>query len=88
MDSTGRVISIVSYLAADQKKHTLTEICHHAQTSKATTYRILSTLRLLKWVTKEERTRKYSVGPALLEVGLLALSSSDIRRVSLPFLSH
>jgi DNA-binding IclR family transcriptional regulator len=88
MDSTERIISIVSYLAPGQKKSTLTEICRDLRTSKATTHRILSSLRRMNWVSKEAGGRRYSIGPALAEIGLTVISNLDLRRATLPFLSN
>ena len=86
MDSTERVISIVSYLAADQKEHGITEICGHLKISKTTTHRILSTLQRMNWVSKDAGSRKFKIGPALTAIGLGVLYNLDVRRTSLPYL--
>lgn len=87
MHSTERVVVIVSYLAADQREHGLTEICHHLKISKTTAHRILSTLQRMKWVSRDSGSRKFKIGPALTEIGLGVLYNLDVRRISLPYLT-
>jgi IclR family acetate operon transcriptional repressor len=87
MDSTERVISIVSYLAADLKEQGLTEICDHLKISKTTAHRILSTLQRMQWVSKDAGRRKFRIGSALTAIGLGVLYNLDVRRISLPYLT-
>lgn len=87
MDSTERVISIISFLAAGQKEHGLTEICQNLDISKATAHRILSTLHRKKWLVKDPGSRKFKIGPALTAIGLGVLYNLDVRRACLPYLT-
>jgi DNA-binding IclR family transcriptional regulator len=88
MDVIKRFVSVVNYLSADQSYHGITEICQEMRVSKASVYRILSSLEDLGWVVQDPETRKYKLGSALLEIGLSVLSHLDIRMVSLRYLNQ
>jgi IclR family acetate operon transcriptional repressor len=88
MDVTERVVAVVSYLAADDKIHGVTEIGDRLGISKSTVHRILSSLERMQWVERDPETRKYRLGSQLMEIGLSVLSRLDIRSISLPYLSQ
>ena len=88
MDVTERVVAVISYLAADDKTHGVTEIRERLGISKSTVHRILSSLERMNWVDRDPETRKYRIGNQLLEIGLTVLSGLDIRTISIPYLSQ
>jgi DNA-binding IclR family transcriptional regulator len=53
-------------------------------TSRSTAYRLLSMLEDHRFAEQDPATKVYAAGPALLEVGLSALASIDIRAVARP----
>ena len=86
MGSTERVTEIISFLASDKKSHSLSEIPNQLGISKTTAHRIVTSLEKLRWLERDSVTKKYRLGPALLQIGLSALSQLDISSISLRYL--
>lgn len=57
----------------------VTDISTALGLSKAAVHRLLASLRTRNLVVLDERTRRYSLGPALLMLGLSALDRLDVR---------
>lgn len=88
MNATERVVAIVSYIASSESPSGVTEVSKKLGLSKSSAYRALSSLKNAKWVTQDSDTKKYSLGPTLLELGLSMTSRIDLRSASLPFLNE
>jgi DNA-binding IclR family transcriptional regulator len=88
MDSTERVIAIVSHLVANPRTYGISEICRDLRISKSTAHRILSKLLTMQWLSREPGSKKYNIGPGLAEISWAVLSNLDLRRASLPHLSQ
>lgn len=86
MKTIERIIAIITYLAVDPKFHGVTEISSELRITKSTAHRILSSLESLRWVAQDPRTERYRLGSMALQVGLSAVSNTDIRSISLPYL--
>lgn len=73
-------------LFADSDDATLgvTEIAQALGLSKAVVYRILSSFRAKGFVELDEATRRYSLGPRALHLGLAFLSRTDVRDIARP----
>jgi DNA-binding IclR family transcriptional regulator len=57
-------------------------------TSRSTAYRLLSMLEQHRFAEQDPATKVYAAGPGLLEVGLSALGSLDIRAAARPALEE
>lgn len=66
----------------------VTEIATALGFSKAAVHRILSSLRNKGLVELDPVTHRYSLGPAILSLGLNYLDGLDVRQVATPELSH
>ncbi len=66
----------------------VTEIAHELGLSKAAVHRILSSLRSRGLLEVNEELRRYSLGPAVLILGLAYLDRIDIREMARPELEH
>lgn len=62
----------------------VTEIAAQLSLSKAAVHRILTSLRTRDFVQVHEETRRYSLGPAALALGLTYLDRIDVRAVAAP----
>lgn len=62
----------------------VTEIANALGLSKAVVYRILSSFRAKGFVELDEATRRYSLGPAVLHLGLAYMNRMDIQRLARP----
>jgi DNA-binding IclR family transcriptional regulator len=73
-------------LFADAGEPTLgvTEIANALKLSKAVVYRILSSFRAKGFIQLDEQSRRYSLGPRALHVGLAYLDRTDVRSIAHP----
>lgn len=92
--TTGQTITTVERAAdvlacfADSTNRTLgvTEIARQLDLSKAVVHRILASLRKKGFVEFEPETRRYSLGPAALTLGLSYLRQVDVPELGRPLL--
>jgi DNA-binding IclR family transcriptional regulator len=86
-----RAADVLLYFArADGPTLGVTDIATALHLSKAAVHRLLASLRTRNLVVLDERTRRYSLGPSALMLGLSALDRLDVRRlaaVELPSIS-
>jgi IclR family pca regulon transcriptional regulator len=54
--------------------------------TKSTTYRYVATLARLGYVVQDPETRKYSLGPRVIDLGFAALNSLEVTRVAARYL--
>jgi len=66
----------------------VTEIAQELGISKAVVHRILNSLRVQGFIDIDPITRRYSLGPAALAVGLTFLRNVDVRELARPILSE
>lgn len=69
---------------ADQPDLGLSELNQRTGASKASTYRLLSTLEGRGFVTKDDGTRKYSPGPQLVALSCAVVSRLDLVTAARP----
>jgi IclR family acetate operon transcriptional repressor len=79
-----RAADILLYFAeVDQPDLGISDIAAGLRISKAAVHRVLASLRSRGLVTADEQTRRYSLGPEALILGLSALQRIDIRPLAL-----
>jgi IclR family transcriptional regulator, acetate operon repressor len=66
----------------------VSEAAELLETSRSTAYRLLSMLEHHRFAEQDPGTKVYAAGPGLLELGLSALGSIDIRAVARPALEE
>ena len=54
--------------------------------SRSTTHRYVSTLATLGYLQQDEATRKYRLGPRVLDLGFSAINSMEVRELAAPHL--
>lgn len=87
--SIERATSVLA-LFAESKRPTLgvTEIATELGLSKAVVHRMLASLRDADLIKLDPTSRRYSLGPATLKLGLAYLSALDIREIARPALAR
>src|SRR5487761_2039991 len=65
----------------------VTQIAQHLGLSKAVVHRILSALRNKGLVELDDVSRRYSLGPVIISLGLTYLQKLDVRAVAMPELT-
>jgi DNA-binding IclR family transcriptional regulator len=81
--SVDRALRIM-LLLRDEGSLTLTAVSRALDVAPSTAHRLLTTLLRHGFVRQDSATRAYLPGRALLEIGLAAVGSLDIRRVARP----
>ena len=78
-----RALDVLSLFSdSDQASLGVTEIAQELGLSKAVVHRILASFRAKGFVELDEATRRYSIGPKILFLGLTYLDRIDIRQVA------
>lgn len=83
IESVDRALHVLELLR-DERSTTLTGISRALEVSPSTAHRLLTTLAHRDFVRQDPHTRAYQPGRALLEIGLAAAGSLDVRRVARP----
>ncbi|MCX8116793.1 MAG: IclR family transcriptional regulator [Desulfobacterota bacterium] len=86
IESLSRGLNLLSTLAESPFPLTLTELSRHLHLSRSTVQRLLYTLLSLKYLDREEATKKYRLGQRALLLGLSIAKHSDLRKVAFPHL--
>jgi IclR family transcriptional regulator, acetate operon repressor len=87
IDSVDRALTVI--LAFEQAdSFTIGEIGALLGVSRSTAYRLLKLLEHREFVRQDSRTKAFHGGPALLRVGLAAVSRSDLRMKLRPLLER
>lgn len=81
-----RAIQILKAFEANKDEYSLTELCQLFKLNKSTAHAILNTLCQYQFLLRDEKTRKYRLGPALIRLGHLAHEQLDIRRIARPYM--
>lgn len=76
------------FAESDETTLGVTEIAHALRLSKAVVYRILTSFRAKGFVELDESTRRYSLGPSVLHLGLAYMNRTDVREVARPELEE
>ncbi len=70
----------------EQDEFSLTELVERLDLNKSTAHGILRTLTDHRFLSRDEGTLRYRLGPALIRLGHLAHEQIDVRRVARPFM--
>jgi IclR family acetate operon transcriptional repressor len=85
IQSVSRTLSLLLRLR-DQPTLSVSEASEFLGVSRSTAHRSLAMLVQHDFVRQDSRTKLYEAGPALLQIGLAAVSRLDIRSVAQPYL--
>lgn len=84
-----RASDVLSLFAeSDESTLGITEIAQSLDLSKAVVYRILSSFRAKGYVEVDAASRRYSLGPRALQLGLAYLNRIDVRALARPELQQ
>ena len=86
VQSVKRTLIILKALGNMNNKSSLAEISDHVGLPPSTVHRLLNTLKEANFVSQDEGTNKYYLGPALISLGIEAGNYLDIRRTAYPIL--
>jgi len=86
--SLERGLSILSSFNSGRRLLGATELGRELALSRSTTHRYISTLAALGYLEQDASTRKYRLGPRVIDLGFSAINSMELREVAAPHLQQ
>ena len=84
--SLERGLAILSSFSADRRLIGVSEVAQELRLTRSTAHRYIATLAQLGYLQQDPLTRKYVLGPRVLELGFTAINSMELRDVAAPHL--
>jgi len=84
--SLERGLAILSTFGSARPLLGVSDLSREVGLSRSTTHRYVSTLAALGYLQQDAETRKYRLGPRVLDLGFSAINSMELRHVSAPHL--
>lgn len=84
--SLERGLAILSAFGSDRATIGVSELSRDLGLSRSTTHRYIATLAALGYLQQDAETKRYRLGPRVLDLGFAAINSMDIRELSVPHL--
>lgn len=81
-----RAVRILNALKAGQREYGVSELSQALDINKSTVHGILRTLSEHRVLEQDPQTRKYRLGPGLIELGRAARARRDLQQVARPYL--
>jgi DNA-binding IclR family transcriptional regulator len=81
-----RALAVLELFGAEQPEWGTSEVARAAGLPVPTAHRILAALTVRRYLARDERTRRFRLGPAALDLGDRARAMLDLRQVALPVL--
>jgi len=78
--------NILKYLSSVDKPQSLQQIAKETELTSSTALKILDTLQLIGYVQKDEETKKFRLGMAIIKYANRALNSNEIKDIAQPYL--
>ena len=84
--SLERGLSILSAFRSAQPLLGISDLSRQVGLSRSTTHRYVATLAALGYLLQDRETRKYRLGPRVLDLGFSAINSMELRHICAPHL--
>ena len=84
--SLERGLLILSAFRSGQPQLGVSELGREVGLSRSTAHRYVATLATLGYLQQDEETKKYRLGPRVLDLGFSAINSMEVREVAAPHL--
>jgi len=84
--SLERGLAILSAFRPDRPALGISELARELGLTRSTTHRYVATLASLRYLDQETSTRRYRLGPRVLDLGFSVLGSLELREVAAPYL--
>ena len=84
--SLERGLAILSAFGSDRSTIGVSELSRELGLSRSTTHRYIATLTSLGYLQQDAETKRYRLGPRVLDLGFAAINSMDIREISVSHL--
>ena len=84
--SVERGLAILSSFDAERPLMGVSELARELDLNRSTAHRYISTLAHLGYLTQAPVTKRYRLGPKVLDLGFAAINSMDVREIAAPHL--
>lgn len=84
--SLERGLAVLSSFTPDQPELGISELARMLQLTRSTAHRYVATLAALGYLHQDDATRKYRLGPRVLDLGFAVLGSLELREIAAPHL--
>jgi IclR family transcriptional regulator, pca regulon regulatory protein len=84
--SLERGLAILSTFTPDRPALGISELARKLTLTRSTTHRYVATLARLGYLQQDDATRKYRLGPRVLDLGFSVLGSLELREIAAPHL--
>lgn len=84
--SLARGLSILSAFRSGRPILGVSDLSREVGLSRSTAHRYIATLAALGYLQQDQSTRKYRLGPRVLDLGFSAINSMELREVAAPHL--
>lgn len=86
--SLERGLSILSSFNSGRRLLGATELGRELSLSRSTTHRYVTTLAALGYLEQDQASKKYRLGPRVIDLGFSAINSMELREVAAPHLQQ
>ena len=86
--SLERGLAILSAFKSDRPLLGVSELGRQVGLSRSTTHRYVATLATLGYLQQDPSTKRYQLGPRVLDLGFSAIHSMELREISAPHLQQ
>ncbi len=84
--SLERGLAVLSSFTPDRPALGISALARMLALTRSTTHRYVATLAALGYLSQDEATRKYRLGPRVLDLGFSVLGSLELREIAAPHL--
>jgi IclR family transcriptional regulator, pca regulon regulatory protein len=84
--SLERGLAILSSFHSDRALIGVSELSRELDLSRSTAHRYVATLAKLGYLQQDPESKRYRLGPKVLDLGFSAINSMDVREISAPYL--
>ncbi len=84
--SLERGLAVLSMFRPDRAALGISELARELGLTRSTTHRYVATLASLRYLEQDSTTRKYRLGPRVLDLGFSTLGSLELREIAAPHL--
>ncbi len=81
-----RALEILDLMKKNDHGYTIAELSDRTELPPSTVHRILQTFCEMHYVTRNDESHTYELGPALISLGRAAIGNFDIQRAAVPVL--
>lgn len=88
IEALAKGLDVLSLFSREHPTLTMSEVVELSGLSKATAYRVLSTLEATAYLKRDAQSKRYSPSLKVLTLGFTAINNLDVRQIARPYLEQ